>query len=209
MANRVCVALGAGLFGVIALLLALCPRIAWAFFSLGANRYLGSEFKPHVERGDMMLAWVGLMLAPLVLYEAWRASEQWEEFGPLDFHCLVPGPLVGGFVLSLLAPIWGAALPVAYSGVGGIAAVVWYELGTLSVTAFVVAAGSAVAETKGNKPGKLFLSVLFHTAGCFGVWYARRLFPESKTLEEVTEKPPAGIAFLVVLAVLAVLTGQL
>ena len=198
-----------GAFGSFALLLALCPRIAFAFFLLVLNRYGNVEHPVHLAKGDEYLAWVGFALIPLIHFEAWRASELRQEGGFLHGPFVIPMPLVAGLLASMLAPIWGAALSVPYPVAGGAAAVVWYEVGTLSVTAFVVAAGQVASEKRGEKPRVLFLGLLYHVGGAPGVYAAKRSFADSKVLDELTEKPPAGFVFLVALAVIAVLTKAL
>jgi hypothetical protein len=84
--------------------------------------------------------------------------------------------------------------------------VIWFEIGLLSVPGFICACAQVAAERAGETPRVLFLGVLYHLGGFLGAYYARRLFPESKALAELTEKPPAAPAFFAVLAALVALT---
>jgi hypothetical protein len=205
--NRYLVAAHLGGAAWATLLAALSPRICFAMFTMALYRS-SIDVKPVMPgQIDMMFLYVGLALAPLLAFAGWRASEL---IAPMDrWGSDLPVPLIAGIVLAALSPLWGALLTVPFGVAGGAAAVVGYEVAMLAPAGFVLAVAAIATERRGEKPSVQLLTVVYHGGGFVGVYLAKRWFPGAKVMDDVTEKPPAGVVFLAFLALIAVLTKQL
>ena len=99
-------------------------------------------------------------------------------------------------LIPLLMPVALSLLYAQFGDSAVIGAFIVWPIVTLSIVAFVVAVSQVDAEREGREPGTLFLSVLYHLGGFVGVYFAKRLFPESKTCAEMLKTLPKGTLFL-------------
>jgi hypothetical protein len=156
---------------------------------------------------DVMFLYVAMATAPLLAFAGWRASEL---IAPMHrWGWDMPPTLLIGIVLAALSPFWGALLTVPFGIAGGIAAVVGYEIGMFAPAGFVLAVAAVAAERRREKVRVQLLTLIYHVGGFIGVYLAKRWFPGSKALDDVCDRPPAGVVFLIGLAIIAVLTKQL